>query len=57
MSKRYSCDYQKACLILHAVRVKGWTQTQAAIELEVSQGTVNHIIHGRRFPDAYPRPF
>jgi hypothetical protein len=34
----------------------GWTQTQAAIAIGLNVGTVNHIVHGRRFPHAYPVP-
>jgi hypothetical protein len=39
-----------------AVLVMGWTQTQAAIAIRLNVGTVNHIVHGRRFPHAYPVP-
>lgn len=50
------CTFDKACHILWAVRIKGWTQTRAAISAEISQGTACHIVHRRRYPSAYPRP-
>jgi hypothetical protein len=51
---RTYCDYLKACHVLYLVKVLRWTQTQAAIKLELNVGTVCHIVHGRRFPNAVP---
>ena len=55
-TRRFPCNYRKACHVLWGVFVMEWTQTQAAINLGLNVGTVNHIVHGRRFPDAYPVP-
>jgi len=54
--KRYPCTLKKACFVLYGVKVLGWSQTQAAVELGLNSGTVCHIVHGRRFLDARPRP-
>ncbi len=54
--RSYGCTHLKACHVIWAVLVKGWTQTQAAIVIGLNVGTVNHIVHGRRFPHAYPVP-
>jgi hypothetical protein len=56
MSTRYPCTFQKACFALWAVSVKGWSQTRAAVEIGLNVGTVCHVIHGRRFPEAFPIP-
>lgn len=53
---RFPCTYLKACYVLWAVRIKGWTQTQAAIVIGLNVGTVCHVIHGRRFEMAIPVP-
>jgi hypothetical protein len=54
--KSYACNFTKACHVLWVVRVVGLSQTAAAIMLELNVGTVNHIVHGRRFHSAYPVP-
>jgi len=54
--RRYPCSFDKACRVLGAIHLHGFTQTQAAIVLSLNVGTVCHIVHGRRFPDAYPLP-
>jgi hypothetical protein len=56
MRKSYPATFKKACHVLWAIRQMGWSQTQTAIEVELSEGTVNHISHGRRFADAFPIP-
>jgi hypothetical protein len=48
-------SFSKACYALWLVKVKGETQTEAAIQTKLNVGTVNHIVHGRRFVNAYPR--
>lgn len=53
---RNPCNFQKACWVLHLVYVERKTQTQASISAELNLGTVCHIVHGRRFPNAYPIP-
>jgi hypothetical protein len=54
MRIRHPCTFEKACYVRWAVLVKGWTQTHAAIVVGLNQGTVSHIIHGNRFPGAFP---
>ena len=50
----HPCDHLKASHVLWAVLVNGWSQTKAAIAFNLNVGTVNHIIHKRRFPAAVP---
>ena len=50
----YPCSFEKACHCLWAVLVKGWTLTKAAIAFELNVGTVSHVVHRDRFPDAFP---
>ncbi len=57
MSERFPCTYVKACYCLYGYFVLRWSQTQIAIEVGLNVGTVNHVVHGRRFPDARPLPF
>ena len=52
----FPADYTKACHALHLVKVLGWSQTKTAIFLCLNVGTVNHIIHGKRFSTAVPIP-
>ena len=54
---RTSCDLLKACHALYLVHVLGLTQTRTAVVLELNVGTVCHIVHKRRFPNAFPIPF
>jgi hypothetical protein len=56
MRKSYPATFEKACHILWAVQVMNLTQTQAAMQAKLSQGTANHIVKGRRFPNAFPKP-
>lgn len=57
MSKgQYPCTFLKACHVLWAVLIEGWSQTRASIELGLNIGTVCHIVHRRRFPKAHPVP-
>ena len=51
---RHSCNFRKACHALWIVLVEGQTMTHAGIVLGLNVGTISHIIHGRRFPTAYP---
>ncbi len=51
------CTHDQACCALWLVRFAGLTQSDAAVVLKLNVGTVCHIIHGRRFPDAYPMPY
>lgn len=57
MRRRFPCDFRKACHVLWLVYHRRVTQTEAAILVRLNVGTVCHIVHGRRFPDAYPIPF
>ena len=52
----HPCSYEKACWILWAWHVLGWSQTKIAIEVGINVGSVNHVIHGRRHPSARPKP-
>ena len=54
--RTYPCDFRLACNVLWAVCIMNWTQTKAAIVIGLNIGTVNHIVHRRRFPTAYPIP-
>ncbi len=57
MKRRFRATYAKACHVLWLVYEKQVTQTEAAILVQLNVGTVCHIVHGRRFPEAYPVPF
>lgn len=50
----FPCDYTKACHVLYVVQQKGWSQTKAGIAFGLNTGTVNHVVHKRRFQDAVP---
>lgn len=52
-----TCTFEKACWAIWLVRFARLTQNRAARLLDVPAGTINHVIHGRRFPGAYPVPF
>jgi hypothetical protein len=56
MRIRYPCTFEKACYVHWAVLVKGWSMTQAAVEIKLNVGTVSHVIHGHRFSGAFPIP-
>lgn len=56
MRTRFPCTFIKACHVLWAVKVKGWSQTKTAIETELNVGTVSHVVNGHRFPEAVPIP-
>ena len=56
MKIQFPCTYEKACYVLWAVRVMGWSQTQASIVVELNSGTVCHVVKGRRFSGASPIP-
>jgi hypothetical protein len=46
----------KACHVLYIVKIEHKSQTHAAIHEKLNVGTVNHVVHRRRFPDAVPIP-
>ncbi len=52
----HPCTFEKACHILWAWRILRWSQTKIAVELDLNVGSVNHVIHRRRFPTAHPVP-
>lgn len=56
MRTHFPCDFRKACYVKWAVFVMGWTQTKAAIIVELNVGTVSHIVNGKRFRSAFPVP-
>jgi hypothetical protein len=51
---RYRCTFLKACNALYIVLVEGKSLTHAAVVIGLNVGTVCHIVHGRRFPGAFP---
>ena len=55
--RRLRADFLKACHVLWLVYVGRFSQSQAAALVMLNGGTVCHIVHGRRFPHAYPVPF
>lgn len=57
MRGRFPCTYELACNILYAVEVLGMSQTEAAIVLRLNVGSVNHVVHRRRFYNAHPKAF
>lgn len=54
--KRLVATFLKACHLLWLVEEMGYSQNQAGHIVGVPAGTVNHIIHRRRFPGAFPIP-
>ena len=48
--------FLKACQLHWLVLIEGYTQNHAGQIVGVCPGTVCHIIHGRRFPGAFPIP-
>lgn len=54
---KYPCDHLTACHILHAVKVLGWKQDQAAFYFCVNGGTVSKIVRGLSHYGAAPVPF
>lgn len=52
----YPATFLKACYVLWCVHVKGFSQTQTAIAVELNVGTVSKIVNRHRFPMAYPIP-
>ena len=55
--RRFRATFLKACHVLWLVYIRRVTQTEAAILVQLNVGTVCHIVHGRRFAEAYPVPF
>lgn len=53
---RFRCTWDLACYALWLVLVEGLSQTHAGLFLQVSPTTVNRVVRGKRFPDAYPVP-
>lgn len=56
MNDHFPCTHTKACNVLWAVNVEGWTQTKAAIVFGLNVGTVSHVVNGNRHKDATPLP-
>jgi hypothetical protein len=54
--KSFPCTFDKACYVLYLVRICGYSLTEAAIRAELNVGTVSHVVHGRRFPNATASP-
>lgn len=47
-------NFMKACYVKWLIEVERTTQTEAAIQTGLNGGTVNHIVHGRRYRNARP---
>ncbi|SDM31439.1 hypothetical protein SAMN05216360_101525 [Methylobacterium phyllostachyos] len=56
MRGRFPCTFELACYVLYLVEILGLTQTEAAIIVGLNVGSVNHVVHRRRHPEAYPVP-
>jgi hypothetical protein len=56
MRNSYPATFEKACHALWLVKDMGWSQTATAIAVQLNVGTVSHIVHRRRFADAFPKP-
>lgn len=56
MRAQATFTFDKACKALWLIEKMGWTQTQAANFFGVNQGVICHVVHGRRYPDAFPVP-
>lgn len=52
--QRHPCTFLKACNAMYLVQVQGCTLTHAGIIVRVNVGTLSHVMHGRRFPGAFP---
>lgn len=52
----FPCSLEQAENILWFVHVLGWSQAKAGFAVRVHSGTVNHVVHGRRYPQARPKP-
>ena len=50
---KYPCTLQKSCYIKYLINL-GLTQTEVALIVKVNVGSVCHVVHGRRHPNAYP---
>jgi hypothetical protein len=57
MSAEFPCDYETACYVLHALRVKRWSQIRAALHFCIHPSTVGRIRRGQCFQDAVPVAF
>lgn len=57
LKKKLIATDLKARYVLYLVYIKRYTQSQAAVLVELSVGTVCHIVHGRRFPGSTPTQF
>ena len=53
----FPCDHLTACHILHAVLVKGWSQSRTAFYFCVNGGMVSKIVRGLSHHGASPLPF
>ena len=54
INRRFPCTFIKACHIHWLYFVIGLSQTEVALKTSLNVGTVNHVIHRRRFSSAYP---
>jgi hypothetical protein len=54
MKTQFPLTPQKASFAKYLVMVRGWSQTKAAIRLELNQGSVSRAVNGVRHPDVPP---
>jgi hypothetical protein len=54
MRTQYPLTPIKASHAKFLVLVRGWSQTKAAIRLELNQGSVWRAVNGKRHPDVPP---
>lgn len=54
--RRKRTTFREACHVLWACGIMGWTNAQAADEIDLHPGTVSAILRGKLYPVAYPIP-
>jgi predicted transcriptional regulator len=54
MKTQFPLTPLKASFAKHLVMERGWSQTKAAIRLELNQGSVSRAVNGVRHPNVPP---
>jgi predicted transcriptional regulator len=54
MRTQYPLTPEKASFAKYLVLKLGWSQTKAALRLQLNQGSVSRAVHGVRHPDVPP---
>lgn len=55
MRTQYPLTREKASFAKYLVLNLGWSQTKAALRLQLNQGSVSRAVHGVCHPDVLPR--